>query len=166
MTDIDFRADPSIDLETPKRLELIDPVTEDAIVDADGKPAFITIYSAQSRLFQERAFKIQARVKQKTRRSQKTELSFEEQLEAEARIYAAALGDEWHICRREAGVWRKIDAPCTPENAVNWILANPLYKRQIASQTDDIEAYLGDGQGNFTSEASSSSTKASKTRSS
>lgn len=163
MSEIDFRADASLDLETPKRLELKDPVTDEPIVDEAGNPAFITIYSAQSEVFQRRAFKIQGRWKQLTKKVGKSGLSFDQERQAEAEIYAAAIGDEWNIVRKVDGKWKRIEAPCTPQNAVNWILANPLYKPQIAAQTDDLDEYVGDAEGNFTKEASSRSSKASKT---
>lgn len=164
MTEIDFRADASLDLETPKYLELKDPLTDEAILDENGKPAFVTVYSAQSETFQRRAFRVQAKFKAKSRRGSKGELTFDEQREAEAQIYGAAFADEWRICRKQKdGTWKALDFPCTPENAVKWVLANPLYKKQIASMTDDIDAFVGDEAGNFTKEASSRSSKASKT---
>lgn len=166
MTDMDFRVDPAIDeeLETPKRVELRDPVTNDPIFDETGAPAFVMVYSAQSKIFKRRAFKLEGRLKSKARRQGKGDLTFEEQNALEAQIYAAAFGDEWNIVRRANGKAKKIDAPCTQENAAKWVEANPLYKPQINAVTDDIEAFLNGEEGNFTKEASPPSTKASKAR--
>lgn len=167
MSDIDFTADASLneEIETPKRLELVDPVTEEPIIDEKGRPAFLMVYSAQSDTFQRRAFKIQGRVQTKLKRKGAGKREFDVEKDAEAQIYAAAFGDEWNIVRKEKGVWKSIDAPCTPENAIKWVLANPLYKPQIASMTDDIESFVNGEDANFTTEALSPSSKASKANS-
>lgn len=164
MTDLDLRADATLDFEAPKRLELIDPITEEPIIDEAGKPAYLMLYSAQSDTFQRRAFKLKGRWAAKAKRAQKGQLSFEEEKAAEAEIYAATFADEWHIVRKDGGKWKALDVPCTPENAVKWCLANPLYRPQIVKLTDDIESYLGVGAENFTNEASAASSKASKAR--
>ena len=162
MSEIDFRADETLerDIEIPTRLELNDPISEEPIIDEHGKPVFLMLYSAQSETFQKRAFAIQARTKIRSRHSRKADLTFAQQKRVEAEIYAAAIGEEWNIAKKQPdGTWRRIDAPCTPENAVNWVMANPLYRAQISSVTDDLEAYAGDGEGNFTIKALSPSTK-------
>lgn len=163
MAEIDFRADDALDLETPRKLELIDPVSDEPIL-IDGAPAYLMLYSAKSEIFQRRAFKVQGRLRAKVRKGAKNDLSYDEQRDAEAQIYAAAFADEWRIGRKKGGAWTLIDAPCTPENAAKWIVANPLYKPQITALTDDLDAFLGGEQADFTTEASSGSPKASKAR--
>lgn len=166
MTKIDFCADDALaeEIEIPRRVELIEPLTGKPIIDVNGHPAFVTLYSANSNTFQERAFKTQAKSRQIQRKSG-TELNYDMEKYYEAQIYADAFAGEWHVVKKNKadGTWHPIDAPCTRENAVNWVLANPLYRAQISAKTDNLQSFVDGEKENFTTPPSSRSSKASKT---
>lgn len=151
----EFSVDPSAaaDVEATSRAELRDLVTGDLIVDENGDPAYIEVFSAQSETFRRRVFRVQGKWQTLRKARRDRPLSFDEEQRAEAEVYAAAFGGSWNIVKKTPDGWRRIDAPLTPENAMKWVLANPLYKPQISLVTDTLDAFLRPGDGNFTPSA-------------
>lgn len=165
MADIDFRADEDLadELEQPRRVDLVDPMTGEPIIDVNGKKAYVIVYSALSKRFKQRAFKVQGRAADIAKKmGGKIPLEMQEKFEAQ--VYACAFDDEWHIVKKNKAdkKWHPIDAECNFDNVTNWVLANPLYRAQISAKTDNIQSFVDGDDANFTTEASPSSSKRSK----
>lgn len=155
MSEIDFRADEDLveALERPIRIELHDPVTGQPIVDINGKPAFVTAYSARSKMFRKRLFALQARV-QSERKRIRDDIPQELAERWEAEGFACAFGDEWHICKKQKdGSWKALEVECNRTNAAKWALANPLYWDQISEKCDKIKSFIEGEGSNFTQSA-------------
>lgn len=142
---ISLAADPSANerIETPTRLELSDPATGQPIV-IDGAPAYIMVYSAHSETFKRRNFHLTNRLSAQVKRRGQSELRYEDNATAVASVIAAAIGEEWRIGRKRDGAWTLIDVPCTPENALQWVQENPLFRPQILAASEDLAAFLAD----------------------
>lgn len=162
MSEIDFEMESGVDLESTSVVSLNDPVTGEPWHDDKGTPVTVTVFSAQGDTFRQRAHAISARYRIKAKNNAgptKGSLTFSQEKSFTAEIYAAAIAD-WHLTKKNGGP--KLDVPCTPQNAVNWAKANPLFAAQLSSGTDELANFAKDFEGNFTSESLTPSTKRSK----
>lgn len=145
-----FVADIGVDLESTAEVTLCFPQTGEPILDDKNKPWTITVMSARSKLYRRKANQIQARYKIIARNNtgpNKGTLTFEQEENYQAEIYAAAMVD-WHIGVKPGAPPLKV--AFTTKNAINWCKGNLLLREQIHAETDSLDGFLKDTEGNFT----------------
>lgn len=101
------------DVATPCRVELLDPITDEAIKDKKGNPAYIDILSTDSAAAREFDAGERRRVTEKAIKGRSADLP--DQLETNV-AKAAKLTKAWHLVdpvSRDV-----IDVPCNAENAL------------------------------------------------
>ncbi len=109
------------DVSAPFKVNIIDPITDQPIVDSSGKACFISVWasdSSRSRAYEKQRRKdLLLRVKQ----SRNGQIEPDDMLEQNI-AKCAHLVDSWYLVDRISG--EVIDVPCTPENAAD-LLSEP-----------------------------------------
>lgn len=172
-TEHEFEMDAGLDLEATTDVHLVDPVsgepwyddTGDGTDKKPGNPVTVTVISGMGETFKRDAFNLQRRYRvmiNKNKGPDKGFANYDQQRNYQAELYALIMRG-WFLTKRQRGPhW---DVPFTRKNAINWCLANPLFASQLSSGSDDLEKFLEDAEGNFTSENSGGSTKSTKRKS-
>src|SRR6185369_13938670 len=109
------------DVSAPFKVNIIDPITDQSIVDTKGNPCFISVWasdSARSRAYEkQRRKELILRVKSSRNGQVEPDDALEQNI-----AKCAALVDGWHLVDRVSS--EVIDVPCTPENAAD-LLSEP-----------------------------------------
>jgi len=124
-------------VDRPERLPLLHPTTRQTLRDADGKEAFLELYSQDSKIARDHTLAIQRR----RLRAARGRLRIEpEEIEADTVDLLAALTAGWHLVGLNGTV---LDVPFSTENA------RELYSApQLAWVREQADEFIND-RGNF-----------------
>ena len=123
-------------VEKPARMQLVHPVTRQALKDGDGKDAFIDLFSSDSDVARDHA---RAVARKRLAARGRGKLTVEE-IEADTVESLVVLTAAWHLVDLTGKV---IGVPCTPENARDLYAAPAL-----AWVRDQVDEFAAD-RGNF-----------------
>lgn len=134
----------AIEIEKPGRMVVVHPVSRQPLRDADGKEAFIELYSSDSEIARKHQRTVTRRRLAMRGRGKLTP----EELEAEAIELLCALTTGWYLLDFHGAV---IDVPFNQENA------RELYADSAVSwMREQVDEYAAD-RGNFSKALSKSS---------
>lgn len=130
-----------LSVDNPSRMTIVHPTTRQPLRDAEGKPAYIELYSADSEIRRKHDRAVARRRLAMRGRGKITP----EELEAEAVELLAALTTGWHLLDLAGDV---VDVAFTPENARELYAAT-----KMTWLREQVDEYVGD-RGNFSGASS------------
>lgn len=134
----------TLPVDKPARMTIVHPITRNPMRDAEGKEAYVDVYSADSEVARKHQRTTQRRRLNVAQRGGRAKISVEE-IEADATDFLAVLSAGWYLLALDGAV---IDVPFSIENARELYAAGGM--SWLREQVDEFAA----DRGNF-SQASS-----------